>query len=404
MNVLLIVPMAPQAEGAGAIPELLHAQLLGLCERHQVTLVGTFGDLRGQAQAAVELQRSGLDAHFVDRRPASSMARRWRVRAELATTWLAGRRPWRAVSSTAGVQPLLDRLAREQRFDVVAVEESTMSTLRLPHDVPTVLTEHEAFKAPVESWREGRLAASPRRAFSATDRRRWDRFQERAWGRFDLIQVYSESDAAEARKRAPEIAARLRVNPFGVVLPPPADPANEVDGTLLFTGTFTHPPNREAALWLGREIMPAVRARFPAARLCIVGTSPPPEVQALSGDGIEVIANAPSLRPHTEAASVILAPVRSGGGMRMKVLQALAAGKPLVTTPLGAEGFNVLDPDPPLAIATDAEGIAAAAVALLGDAAGRHELGRRARSFAERHHSPAAWARRLEAVYEEAAR
>ena len=403
MRILLIVPMAPQAEGAGAIPELLHAQLLGLRERHEVTLIGTFGDLPGQAEAAAELRREGLDAHFADRRPAASAARRWRVRAELASTWAASRRPWRAVSSTAGLQPLLDRAAAEREFDVVAVEESTMSTLRLPSGVPTVLTEHEAFKAPVESWGSGGLAERPRRAFGAIDRRRWDRFQESAWPRFDLVQVFSESDAAEVRQRAPGIAPRLRVNPFGVALPPPADPAHEIEGTLLFTGTFTHAPNREAALWLGREIMPAIRSRHPAARLRIVGTSPTAEIRALDGaGGVEVVADAPSLRPHTEAASVILTPVRSGGGMRMKVLQALAAGKPVVTTDRGAEGFDVLDPEPPLAIAAGTEEIAAAATSLLKDASRRAALGRQAREFAERWHGPRPWAERLTTVYEEA--
>lgn len=402
MRLLLIVPMAPQAAGAGAIPELLHAQVTGLRERHELTLLGTYGDHPGQAEAAEELRRSGLDARFVDRRRSASAARRWRVRGELASTWAVSRRPWRAVSSAAGVQSLLDRLVGERDFDLVAVEETTMSTLRLPGDVPAVLTEHEAFKAPVESWRSGTPAQLPQRLVAGLDRRRWDRFQQAAWPRFDLVQVFGESDAAEVRRRSPEVSSRVRVNPFGVVLPPPADPAEALDGMLLFTGTFTHAPNREAALWLGREIMPAIQARHPTARLRIVGTAPPPEIRALAGESIEVIADAPSLRPHTEAACVILAPVRSGGGMRMKVLQAMAAGKPVVTTRLGAEGFDVFDPDPPLAIAEQAEEIAAAAASLLKDGRRREELGREARRFAERRHGPDPWAERLTSVYEEA--
>lgn len=389
MKVLLVVPMAPQAEGAGAIPELLHAQLTGLRERHEVTLLGTFGDLPGQAEAAEELLRGGLDAHFVDRRRSASPVRRWRVRLELAATWAGRRRPWRAVSSAAGVQPVLDRIAATRRFDVVAVEESTMSTLRLPAGVPAVLTEHEASKA-------------PERGLRGLDQRRWERFQRAAWKRFDLVQVFSESDAAAIRERAPAVASRLRVNPFGLVLPEPADPAREVAGTLLFVGTFAHHPNRDAALWLGREIVPAIRARRPEAKLRIVGAAPPAEVRALAGPGVEVIADAPSVRPHMEAASVVLAPVRSGGGMRMKVLQAMAAGKPVVTTSRGAEGFAALDPAPPLTIAESAEGVAAAAMTLLDDAPARGELGRREREFAERWHAPEAWAARLEAVYEEA--
>jgi glycosyltransferase involved in cell wall biosynthesis len=88
--------------------------------------------------------------------------------------------------------------------------------------------------------------------------------------------------------------------------------------------------------------------------------------------------------------------------MRMTVLQALAAGKAVVTTPRGAEGFDCFGEEPPLRCASTAEDLAAATAELLGDDEARRNLGRRARGFAERHYSPAAWAVRLEAAYREA--
>jgi glycosyltransferase involved in cell wall biosynthesis len=201
---------------------------------------------------------------------------------------------------------------------------------------------------------------------------------------------------------APELAPRVRVNPYGMILPAASAPAREEPDTVLFSGTFAHLPNRDAALWLASEIMPAVRAQRPQALLRIVGSAPPAEILALAGAGIEVVADAPSMEPHLEAAAVVVAPVRSGGGMRMKVLEAMARRKAVVTTSLGAEGFTSLEPDPPLRITDDAGAIAKAIAELLGDDGGRRELARHARQFAERHHSPAAWAARLEAVYEEA--
>lgn len=402
MRILLVLSMVPQADGVGAIPKLLHAQLLGLRERNDVTVVGSFGELPGQAQAAEELMRSDLDAHFVDRRRSRSPFRRWSVRAQLAAGWGTRPWPWRAVSATAGVQPTLDRLAAGHSFDVVAVEEDLMSVLRFPPGVPTVLTEHEAFQAPASSWRAQRLRERPEQLLRVHDWRRWGRFQQAAWERADLIQVYSEGDAAEIGKRSPQAAERVRVNPFGLVPPTPADPARAEPDTALFTGTFTHPPNRDAARWLASEIMPAVRTRIPGARLLIAGSAPPREILDLAGPGVEVIANAPSMDPHLEAASVVIAPVRTGGGMRMKVLEAMARGKAVVTTPLGAEGFTGFGADPPLAIGADAAAMASATAGLLADDAERDELGRRARDFAIRHHSPEAWALRLEEVYEEA--
>lgn len=404
MRILLVAPMVPQADGFGAIPKLLHAQVQGLSARHELTVLAPFGDLPAQAEAAQALAASGLDAHFVDGRRPAGAARRWQVRRQLAWTWLRSSLPWRAVLSRRGMQELLDQVAAERDFDVIAIEDSAMAGLRLPAGVPTVLTEHEAARAPASDWRGGPLWQRPLRSLQAADWRRLGAFQERAWREFDLLQTFTRADAEEVRQRDPGSGDRIRVNPYGIDLPATADAAFEEEGLILFTGTFTHLPNRDAATWLAREILPAVRDRFPAARLRLVGSAPPAEVRELAGPGIEVVADAPTMEPHLAAASVILAPVRTGGGMRMKVLEAMALGKAVVTTPLGAEGFDVFDERPPLALAADAEGISTAVADLLGDPAGRRRLGESARRFATAHHSPAAWAERLGRVYEEARR
>jgi len=402
MRILLVTSMVPDADGIGAIPKLLAAELEGLRAHHEVTLVTTFGEDPGQAEAAAQLTRSDLDFHVVDRRRSLSAARRWRVRAELAASWLSRPWPWRVVCGAAGVQPLIDRVAAERSFDVVAVEDNPMAVLRFPAGVPVVFTEHEAIRAPADQWRAPDGGERLRRALRARDWRRWDTFLPEIWKRFGLLQVFCEADAEAVRRLAPALEPRVRVNPYGMVLPAAADPSRTVADTVLFTGTFAHLPNREAALWLGREIMPAVRAQRPSARLRIVGRTPPPEVLELAGPGVEVVADATEMRPHLEQAAVIAAPVRSGGGMRMKVLEAMALGKAVVTTGLGAEGFTSFPDAPPLAIAEGSEEIAAAIARLLGDDGARRELGQGAREFALRHHTPAAWAARLEAVFEEA--
>ncbi len=400
---MLVTSMVPDAGGIGAIPKLLAAQLEGLRERHEVTLVTTFGEDPGQAEAAQRLLGSGLDAHILDRRRSPSARRRWRVRGELAATWASSRWPWRVVCGAAGMQPLLDRLGRTREFDVIAVEDNPMAVLRFPAGVPVVFTEHEAIRAPASQWQGARLSERPLRALRAFDWKRWDAFLPAIWERFGLLQVFCEADAAAVRRLAPALAAKIRVNPYGMILPAPCDPAREEPGTVLFSGTFAHLPNRDAARWLAAEIMPAIRARHPQARLRVVGSAPPAEILDLAGDGVEVIADAPSMEPHLQAAAVVVAPVRSGGGMRMKVLEAMARQKAVVTTGLGAEGFASLEPKLPLVLADDAAGIASGIAALLEDDGERRQLGRRAREFAQRYHSPAAWAARLEAVYAEAA-
>jgi polysaccharide biosynthesis protein PslH len=402
MKVLLVVPVPPQADGGGAIPVLLHAELVGLRRLHEVTLVTALGDEPGEEEAVRRLREEG-EVHVVDRRRPPPGARRRRRQLRMAAAWARGRWPWRTVwYADPGFQRIIDRLAAEREFDVVAVEDSAMSVFRYPAGVPTVYTHTEVLRPRPVRWRPGPPRSWPGWAFGELDWRRWERFQADTWRSFDRVQVFSQRDAETVAEMTPDVADRVRVDPFGLVMPDRLDPEREAPGTILFVGAFHHPPNRDAAIWLAREILPAILARVPGARLQIVGSGPPPEVLALAGPRVEVVADAPSVLPYTEEAAVVMAPVRTGGGMRMKVLQALAAGKAVVTTPRGTEGYTGFGEEPPLAVGDSGEEIAAATAALLEDEVARRRLGERARDFAERHYSPEAWARRKTAVFEEA--
>jgi glycosyltransferase involved in cell wall biosynthesis len=193
----------------------------------------------------------------------------------------------------------------------------------------------------------------------------------------------------------------LRVNPFGVALQASALHSCAVDNTMGFVGGFNHWPNVDAALWLGNEIMPLLRASRPGVHLSIVGSQPPPSVQQLATADISVTGRVPAVEPYLEQAALVLAPLRTGGGMRMKVLQAMALGKAVVTTALGAEGLSVAGHPTPLALAESAPEFAARAADLLAAPGERHTLERQARAFVEEHHSLAAYGRRLAAIYDQ---
>jgi len=401
LKILLITSMIPQEDGGGAIPVLLHAQLVALLEHNEVTLVSGFGDEAGEEEAAAALAASDSpETHFADRRQPASNAGRWRVR--LARSWAFSRRPWRSVwFSDPGLQRIINRLTATGDFDLILTEDNAVANLHLPAGTPAVLTEHEVLRPRPVHWGKDGSSNLVRHALNEIDWRRRPRFQRQAWRRFDRVIVFTKRDAESIAELAPEATPKLRVSPFGLIMPPPADPACEVEGVLLFVGNFHHQPNVDAAAWLALEILPRIAATHGSARLRIVGTDPPPEISSLAGPNVEIVAGAPSLDPHLDAASVVLAPVRTGGGMRMKVLQALASGKATVTTPRGLEGFDVFEP-PPLRVAEDAAGLAEAVSGLLDDRAERHALGREGRAFAQRHYSPPAWARRLEEIYGEA--
>jgi glycosyltransferase involved in cell wall biosynthesis len=149
----------------------------------------------------------------------------------------------------------------------------------------------------------------------------------------------------------------------------------------LFVGTFLHPPNLDAALRLGTTIFPSLQARCPDLRLQIVGPAPPPEVEGLSSASIEVTGWVPDVTPYLDRASVVVAPLRRGGGMRVKVLEALAAGKAVVASTLAVEGLNVRPGEQCLLAETDQEFVEAVQ-RLLSDADLRASLAARARTWA----------------------
>ncbi|QDT34651.1 glycosyltransferase family 4 protein [Thalassoglobus polymorphus] len=113
---------------------------------------------------------------------------------------------------------------------------------------------------------------------------------------------------------------------------------------ILFVGDLSWAPNISAALFLANEVIPKVRQHSNDATLTIVGRNPVPEIQTLNNlEGVTVIPNAPEILSHYHRASVLAVPLQSGGGTRLKILEAFAASLPVVSTPVGCEGLEVVD-------------------------------------------------------------
>lgn len=144
-------------------------------------------------------------------------------------------------------------------------------------------------------------------------------------------------------------------------VPPPEDRSG-----ILFVGGFEHHPNIDAAVRLVKEVMPVVWRDLGDVEVTIVGSKPPAEVQALASSRVDVAGWVEDLEPLLEKARLMVAPLRFGAGLKGKITQALAAGLPVVTTPVGAEGLESRD-DATLLVAEDAEGLAADAVRVYRD-------------------------------------
>jgi glycosyltransferase involved in cell wall biosynthesis len=400
MRILQLTPVPPDRRAAGAIPVLLHAALVGLAECHDVTVVTAAGPDPDELAAAARLGEEGFDVRVV---PRHLGADRWRRRARMGGTWVRGREPWRTTwFHEPSVQGVLDDALAAEDFDVVAVEDNAMATYRFRTAAPLVLTEMEVRRPRRIDWHAGPPRRWARWAVGELDWARWPRYQRDVWSRFDAVQLYADRDVATAALVAPDLAGRFRSTPFGIELPDDAGHGDDAAAaaTIGFLGNYTHPPNVDAAEWLARDIFPRVRRAVPDARLRIAGRMMPASLRALATPGVELVGEVADGDEFLRSSTVVAAPVRIGGGMRMKVLHAMALGKPVVTTTRGAEGLLSSGPLP-IAVADDTDAVANATVRLLADADIRRELGRAARALVEREHSPRAFAARLTTVYEQ---
>lgn len=318
-----------------------------------------------------------------------------------ARAW-ARRRPLRADSLAERIAPALAEEIERFRPDVVHVTAGRLGALGaelegrasvlVALDAPHLNVEARAEQAPPMMRSLLRGEASRLRRFAADE-----------WHRFGSVVVVSRDDAdaltsLDARMVLDVIpggidAARYAPRP-GVVRDP---------DRLLFHGILDYAPNAAAADFLARGVLPAVRAKRPGAHLVLVGRNPSPEVRALARlDGVSIAADVADVAEWLSTASVYVCPMRSGTGVKNKLLEAFANELPCVTTSLALRGLSVT-PDRDVVIGESEQELAEHVLRMLDDRALAKRIGSAAAAYvAAEHHWPSI-ARSYEAVYKRVA-
>jgi len=287
-------------------------------------------------------------------------------------------------------------LGADGRFDVLHVRQLPMAgyapLVRGPRRLLELIDSETlgAERAQPETWRtrlRSRLAAIEER---------------RAMEGFDAVTTVAAADAARLRNLAP--SARVDVVPNGVdVVRFRTDPdVKRSLSALVFVGAMSYPPNVAAMRYFSTEILPLVHRTRPDVRLTIVGRDPAPEVRALASPSIEVTGEVEDVRPYLSVASLFVAPMISGSGIKNKVLEAMAMECPVVATPLAVEGLPVRSGEHAL-VADTADRFAAAVVQLLADAEERSRVGTSGRALVEANYTWDACAARYDRLYQELA-
>ena len=335
-----------------------------LARHHQVTLLSYYGGARDASyESAIQRELPGsqtiytaaLDGNFA----AQSLAYIAGIfhPAPFAVSKFTHPHVKRAVSS----------YAKQDKFDV-AVCDFLSASLNFADNLtlPTVLFQHN-----VESALWQRMAvteSNPLKRFAyQIEARKMSSYERRALSKFHHVIAVSEHDRQQMLALSPGCA--ISVVPTGVDTEKysVAAPASANPPRIIFTGSMDWEPNVDAIDYFCEEVFPRVRSEFPTAVFQIVGRNPHPRVRQRASASVEVTGTVPSVEKYLRDATVVVVPLRIGGGTRLKIFEAMAMGKAVVSTSIGAEGLDV-ENGRDLMLADDAVTLANAINLLLRDA------------------------------------
>lgn len=356
MKILMIFHAAPYPPELGPARRNYHL-LTELLKRHDVTVL-SFGTAEQERAFRLHFGNECGQVHFVaNRRPAALS-----ILTRLLLT-ISGGSALR-LSHTRRLQGCLDLLAATDRFDLVFLSMPFLARYRLPIHTPSVTDAHNVEWVVMQRcFRETR--SWWRKAYYFLQTRHTRREEVEAAARVNAVLTTSHSDLETFRSSLP--LQRHHVVPNGVDFSayPAQLPAPE-PLTLLFTGLMSYYPNEHGIEWFLDEIFPRIRAVVPETRLTIAGARPSRRLKARASEHVRVTGYVPRIADYMARAEVVVAPLRIGGGTRVKILEAMAMRRPVVATALACEGLAVA-PDDSVLIADTPKAFADSVIRLLRD-------------------------------------
>jgi glycosyltransferase involved in cell wall biosynthesis len=393
MTIIFISPMVPYPLQSGDALRIYH-QLRHLARRHAVILVCVSdGSDYSRSKAHLEGFCREVQIFPRDREPA------WFQLPGVIAGFLRGV-PFKVKygSSRASRRFMRELTEREPVEAVICSCIETVQHLQsLPADFAgrTVLDlQNVSFFQCLRIYRQERLLAGKIRQFL-----NWFPFidfEPRMAAACDAAVVVSDVDRQLLSAFRP--LDNLWIAPNGVdVTGIPPIPSLTDAPDILYLGSLGYPPNAEAAITLAREIMPLIRRQILDARLAIVGRNPPPEVLNLNAEpGVSVHADVPEVAPYYRQSRVLAVPLKAGGGTRLKILEAMAYGLPVVSSSIGCEGIEAV-PGRDILVADEPGAFAEAVVGLLRSPEKCRDMRQNARQLVEERYD---WDRVM-AVYDD---
>jgi glycosyltransferase involved in cell wall biosynthesis len=392
MKVLLLTQVLPYPPDSG--PKVKTWNVLKyLAQHHEVTLVSF---VRGdQADDVRHLQRYCQAVHTVPMQR-GAVRDAW----YMARSLLTGQPFLMIRDDRSTMRRLVDQLARKEHFDVAHADQLNMTQY-----AARVSGAFKVFDAHNALWllyqRLGQtMGPGLRKLLLGRDWRLLKEYEGRVCRQFDAVLAVSQEDKIALEEAAGQ-ELDIHVTPIAIdtdevtVIERQPDPSH-----ILHIGTMYWPPNIDGVLWFAHEVYPLIRQQRPDVHFDIVGARPPQEIVALGRDsiGINVTGYVADPTPYLQRSALMVVPLRAGGGMRVKILNAMAQGIPIVSTTLGCEGIEVV-PGENILIADTPVDFAAAVLRLLEDPAQAACLGAAGRRLIEQTYDYRVACQPLEEIY-----
>jgi glycosyltransferase involved in cell wall biosynthesis len=379
VRVLHIMPYLPVRRASGGPIRVYHL-LKVLAERHDVTVLA-YG-----SQEDADGLRQSFDSRL---RGIHVVPRPWPVRSTINkrlgqfAALLTNHSFYHLWIRDQKMQSEINRLLSDNDFDVVQSEFSVMGFFRLESEAVKILDVHDVEHDKIRRmWSNTR---SPLRRFHyRREHRKFFREEAEVCSSQDALFVTSMRDKELLDAMVPQVPKFYIPNGVDSSYFKPYDGSAE-PASLVFTGLMSYVPNYDGILHFLDEVFPLVKKEIPEAKIYIVGDRPTKALLKRSSESIIVTGYVDDVRPFVWRSSVYVVPLRMGGGTRLKIFEAMAMRKPIVTTSIGCEGIDVRDGESVL-IADDPQAFADATVKLLRNAALRRELGENGFEFAKSQH------------------
>ncbi len=374
MNLLMVSPHLPNPSwGAGTRSYYL---LKALAANYSVSLLSlTDGTTSGidKILHTINLKR----IHLV---PAQASMQRKRI--QQLTSVLRNRSYLVDTYYKEEIQDAINDILAQDHFDAVIFESVFMAGYYVPDGVPVIIDQHNIEHELLQRTYEQEQAWS-RKWFNWWEARKLKPLELERCSKAQGVLVTSEREYLLLKRLAPQCHASVVPNGVDTDIFHKDDEQQKVANRIIFTGTMNYYPNIQAVLFFARECWPRIREQIPDATWQIVGKSPPPEVEQLATlPGVTVTGAVPDVRPYLGEAAVAIAPLLIGSGTRLKILEALAMQKAVVSTSLGCEGLAV-ETGKQLCIADQPAQFAQSVIDLLRSAEKRTALGQAGRTLVE---------------------